>query len=144
MSRVGNKADRLLQIEAMLLAYPEGLTQAEIARKLDVHRSIVHRDLGDLPRHIYIDDLDGGKLKVDREAYLINVLTWQWKCRPEQVSRTIDTARIAHRCFARPALLMAWHASRPLLPRVARVSSRLSTVCRRFMSCPAGAHCLKA
>ncbi len=31
MKRAANKAERLLQLEQLLLAHPEGLTQAEIA-----------------------------------------------------------------------------------------------------------------
>ncbi len=70
MNRAENKASRLLQIENLLLAHPEGLTQAEIARRLGVDRSTIHRDLLDVPGHIYEDD---GRLKIDRTADLINV-----------------------------------------------------------------------
>jgi predicted DNA-binding transcriptional regulator YafY len=73
MNRAENKASRLLQIEALLLSHPEGLSQAELARRLGVNRSTVHRYLPDLPQHIYIDDLDGNKWKIDREADLINI-----------------------------------------------------------------------
>ena len=31
------KAERLIQIEALLLAHPEGLSQSEIAKRLGVH-----------------------------------------------------------------------------------------------------------
>lgn len=73
MNHSEKKAARLLQIEALLLGHPEGLTQAEIARRLGVNRSTIGRYLPDLPKHIYIDDLDGGKWKIDRAADLINV-----------------------------------------------------------------------
>ncbi len=73
MSRAETKTARLLQIEDLLLAHPEGLSQAEIARKLEVNRSTVNRYLPDLPPHIYIDDMDGCRWKIDRQAYLINV-----------------------------------------------------------------------
>jgi hypothetical protein len=73
MSRIQNKASRLSQIEAILLAHPQGVTQADLARQLQVDRSTINRDLVDLPTHIYIDDLDGGRLKIDRETYLVNV-----------------------------------------------------------------------
>lgn len=68
-----SKADRLLQLEVMLLQHPEGLTQAELAKRLGVHRSTINRYLPSLPGHIYVDDLDLGKLKIDRTAYLVNV-----------------------------------------------------------------------
>lgn len=71
MSRVEHKASRLIQIENLLLAHPEGLTQADIARKLQVDRSTINRDLVDLPKHIYIED--DGRLRIDRSADLINV-----------------------------------------------------------------------
>ena len=56
MTRAENKASRLLQIEALLLAHPEGMSQAGIASRLGVHRSTINRDLPDLPGHIYIED----------------------------------------------------------------------------------------
>lgn len=65
------KANRLLQIEALLLAHPDGLTQAEIARRLGVNRSTIHRYISDLPGQMYIDD--NGRWRLDREAYLIHV-----------------------------------------------------------------------
>jgi len=73
MSRSSKKANRLLQVEALLLAHPEGLTPSELARKLQVNRSTISRYMVDLPGHIYLDDLDGGKWKIDREGYLVNV-----------------------------------------------------------------------
>ena len=72
-TRASNKAARLLQIEALLLAHPEGLTSADIARKLQVHRSTIGRYQADLPKHIYLDDLDGDRWKIDRDAYLVKV-----------------------------------------------------------------------
>ena len=71
MKRAANKAERLLQIEQLLLAHPEGLTQAELARRLGVDRSTILRNLADAPKHIY-EELDG-RLKIDRRADLINV-----------------------------------------------------------------------
>lgn len=73
MSRAANKAARLGQIEALLLAHSEGLKPAEIARRLEVHRSTILRYLDDLPKHIYIDDLDDGRWKIDRSNYPIHV-----------------------------------------------------------------------
>jgi CRISPR-associated endonuclease/helicase Cas3 len=73
MGHADVKADRLLKIEALLLAHPEGLTAAELGRKLGVHRGTVGRYLGSLPKHIYIDDLDENRWKIDRDGYLVNV-----------------------------------------------------------------------
>ncbi len=71
MTRAENKADRLIQIENLLLAHPEGLTQAELARRMGVERSTILRNLPDLPGHIYQEE--DGRLKIDRRADLINV-----------------------------------------------------------------------
>ena len=65
------KAGRLLQIEALLLAHPEGMTQAELARRLGVNRSTIGRYVTDLPKHLYIDEAN--RWVIDREAYLVNV-----------------------------------------------------------------------
>ena len=45
MERAANKAERLLQMEQLLLAHPNGLRRAEIARRLGVHRWTVTRHL---------------------------------------------------------------------------------------------------
>ena len=71
MNRAVTKAERLLQIEALLLTHPEGYTQAEIARRVGVSRSTILRDLTSLPPHVFQEP--NGRLKIDREAYLINV-----------------------------------------------------------------------
>lgn len=71
MKRAQNKAERLIQIENLLLAHPEGLTQAEIARRLHVDRSTINRYVADIPKHIYIEF--DGRWKIDRTADLINV-----------------------------------------------------------------------
>ncbi len=73
MSRAENKANRLLQIETLLLAHPEGLTQAEIARRLGVNRSTINRYFRDMPAQFPYYESDDGRLFIDREAYLINV-----------------------------------------------------------------------
>ena len=74
MNRAQEKAQRLLQIERLLWAHPEGLTRAEIARRLGVNRSTITKYLSkdQLPPSIYEDDLDNHKLKVDRSASLTN------------------------------------------------------------------------
>lgn len=65
------KADRLLQVEALLLAHPEGLTPAEIARRLGVNRSTIGRYYPNLPAHIFV--AEDGRWCIDRQGYLVNV-----------------------------------------------------------------------
>ncbi len=68
------KAERLIQIENLLLAHSRGLTKSELARRLGVHRSTIGRDIAELSTSgrliIYEED---GRLKLDRDAYLTHV-----------------------------------------------------------------------
>ena len=70
MKPAESKSNRLRQIEALLIDHPEGLTQAEIARRLGVNRSTIHRNIPDLDAPVYEDQ---GRLFIDRKAYLIDV-----------------------------------------------------------------------
>jgi CRISPR-associated endonuclease/helicase Cas3 len=71
MNRSETKAQRLLQIQVLLWAHPEGLTRAEIARRLNVNRSTITKYLNadQLPPGIYEED--DGRLKLDRNADLM-------------------------------------------------------------------------
>lgn len=73
MSTIQKKAERMLQIEQLLWSHPRGLTATEIARRLGVHRSTISRYQEDVPKHIYVDDEDGYRWKIDRSAYLLHV-----------------------------------------------------------------------
>jgi CRISPR-associated endonuclease/helicase Cas3 len=73
VARAENKANRLLQIEALLLAHPEGLTQAEVARRLEVNRSTVNRYFRDMPNQFPYYENKDGRLFIDRQSYLVNV-----------------------------------------------------------------------
>lgn len=70
MIRAENKAARLSQIEALLLDHPEGLSQADIARRMGVHRSTILRNLADINAPVYEDN---GRIYINREAYLVNL-----------------------------------------------------------------------
>jgi CRISPR-associated endonuclease/helicase Cas3 len=73
MSRALNKAERLLQIEALLLAHPRGLTQAEIAHRLGVNRSTIYRYLPEITTRFPVYETDDGRLVLDRSSYLTQV-----------------------------------------------------------------------
>jgi CRISPR-associated endonuclease/helicase Cas3 len=73
MSRAENKAERLLKMEALLLSHPEGLTQAEMARQLGVDRSTINRNLYDFQKLYPTIEHDGGRISLDRSAYLVKV-----------------------------------------------------------------------
>ncbi len=64
------KADRLVEMEFLLMDHPQGMTQAEIARRLGVDRSTISRYMGDIQAPVYEE---GGKFFLDRGAYLLNL-----------------------------------------------------------------------
>jgi len=72
MSKSETKAQRLLQIQALLLSHPEGLSQSDIAKRLNVNRSTIHRYLPELTIHTPIFEEDG-RLFIDRKSYLVNL-----------------------------------------------------------------------
>jgi len=57
------KADRLSQLELLLLSHPEGMRRAEIARRLGVHRSTIGRYIEELKKHMDIQE-DGYIIKL--------------------------------------------------------------------------------
>jgi CRISPR-associated endonuclease/helicase Cas3 len=73
MSRAENKTERLLQMEALLLSNPQGLTQAEISRRLGVDRSVIHRNLYDFQKIYPTIEHEDGRISLDRSAYLVKV-----------------------------------------------------------------------
>lgn len=77
---MSNKFDKKLQrfegFKALLLAYPDGLTKAEIARKLNVHRSTASDYIdefglpyGSLP----IIEIAPGRYTIDRDLYEVKI-----------------------------------------------------------------------
>lgn len=119
MERAANKAERLLQIEALLLTHPEGLTQAEIARRLGVNRSTINRYLPDLDRFC-IYETDGGRLAIDRDHYLMNVrLTLHEAMALHLAARLMATHADKQNPHAAAALRKLGLALEKLAPRVA-------------------------
>ena len=57
------KAERLMQLELLLLSHPEGMRRAEIARRLGVHRSTIGRYVEELKKHMDIFE-DGYIIKL--------------------------------------------------------------------------------
>ncbi len=115
----GTKAARLLKIEALLLAYPEGLSQAELARRLGVNRSTVNRDLPDLPQHIYMDN--EGRWCIDRKAYLVNVrLNLNEAMALHLATRLLATRNDRQNPHAAAALRKLSLALERLAPRISR------------------------
>ncbi|HEY76140.1 MAG TPA: WYL domain-containing protein [Thermoflexia bacterium] len=121
MERGTRKAERLLQIEALLLAHPEGLTQAELARRLGVHRSTIHRYLPDLTYRFAVYETEDGRLVIDRDQYLTNVrLTLHEAMALHLAARMMSTRTDRHNPHAASALRKLGVALERLAPLVGR------------------------
>jgi predicted DNA-binding transcriptional regulator YafY len=119
MERTVGKAARLLQIEALLLAYPEGLKQAEIARRMGVHRSTINRSLPDL-NDFCVYETDDGRLAIDRDHYLTNVkLTLHEAMAVHLAARLMATRSDKRNPHAAAALRKLGLALEKLAPRIA-------------------------
>ncbi|MCL7455156.1 MAG: CRISPR-associated endonuclease Cas3'', partial [Anaerolineae bacterium] len=119
MERAPGKAERLLQIESLLLAHPQGLTQAELARKTGVHRSTIHRSLPDLTARFAVYETEDGRLVIDRDHYLMNVrLTLHESMAVHLAARLMATRSDKQNPHAAAALRKLGLALERLAPRV--------------------------
>ncbi len=61
------KAERLMQLELLLMSHPEGMRRADIARRLGVHRSTIGRYIDELKKYTDICE-DGYIIKLSESA----------------------------------------------------------------------------
>ncbi len=121
MSRAENKTQRLLQMEALLLSHPEGLTQSEIARHLGVDRSVIHRNLYDFGKLYPTIEHDDGRISLDRSSYLVKVaFTLHEAMGVHLASRLLATRMDKHNPHAASALRKLGIALEKLAPRISR------------------------
>ncbi|MBN1487955.1 MAG: WYL domain-containing protein [Anaerolineae bacterium] len=120
MGRAENKAERLLQIVQLLLAHPEGLQQAEIARRIDVNRSTVTRYLPALGK-FSVYEMDDGRLAVNRDMYETKVaLTLHEALAIHLAARLLATRVDKHNRYAASALRKLGSALEPLAPFISQ------------------------
>lgn len=121
MSRSEGKAERWRQLEELLLAFPEGLHRAEIARRLGVHRSTAGRDIEELSRRIPIWEDDDGRLGINRDDYLNHVrLTIHESMALHVAARLMTTRTDKHNPHAASALRKLGNALEKFAPLVSR------------------------
>lgn len=119
MSRAENKADRLRKMEVLLLSHPEGLSQAEIARRLNVHRSVIHRNMDDFQRIYPTIIHEDGRVSLDRSAYRITVaFSLNEAMAVHLAARLLATRMDRHNPHAASALRKLGIALEHLAPRI--------------------------
>ncbi|MCL4298321.1 MAG: CRISPR-associated helicase Cas3' [Anaerolineae bacterium] len=120
MESAENKSERLLQLEQILLAEPLGLTRAEIARRLNVHRATAGRYIDELSRRIPIWE-EGNLLGINRDDYLTNIrLTIHESMAIHVATRLMATRMDKHNPHAAAALRKLGQALHKFAPQISR------------------------
>ena len=124
-SRDGDhKAYRILNLEAYLLDHPEGASKAEIAQHFGVHRTTVYRDLADISQMSPISESADGRLRIDRQKYLVNVrFTLHEAMAMHLASRLLATRMDRRNLHAAAALRKLGAALEKLAPMISRQMS---------------------
>ncbi len=124
MSRALTKAERLLQLEALLLLHPEGMLRTQIAARLGVERSTAGRYVSELPDLVPIVEEDDGRLWIDRSRYLAPV---------RLSAHELESICLAYRLFSRKIRLPFPHAAASLR-KLAIAAERASAFLSRRLS----------
>ncbi len=119
--RLDTKLERLNQLELLLLNHPEGMTKAEIARRLDVHRSTAGEYIDDLSRRVRLWEPAEGRFAIDREAYKVEVrLTLDESLALHLAARLLTTRTDKHNPHAAAALRKLGIALEKFAPLISR------------------------
>jgi predicted DNA-binding transcriptional regulator YafY len=120
MEAAETKSSRLLQTEQLLLAYPQGLSRAEIARRLEVNRSTAKRYIDELSRRIPIWE-DNNLVGINRDDYKIDIrLTLHESMAIHLATRLMTTWLDKHNRHAASALRQLGRALDKLAPRISQ------------------------
>ncbi len=118
MKRTLKKAERLVRLEKLLLAHPDGLRKAEIARKLGVNRSTIGRDIDDLGEQFPINQ-EGNLISINRDDSLTSVrLTIHESMALHLSARLMATRMDKHNPYAASALRKFAEALRLFSPQI--------------------------
>jgi len=120
MEPAATKSSRLLQTEQILLACPQGITRAEIARRLQINRSTAKRYIDELSRRIPIWE-DGNLVGIDRDIYKVDVhLNMHESMAVHLATRLMATRMDKHNPHAASALRKLGRALEKLAPQISK------------------------
>ncbi len=100
-----SRYERLQSIEQLLIAHPEGLHRADVARRLGVHRSTIGRDITELSHYLPVLEDDEQRISLDRRRYLTTSKLTMFE---------LEFLHLAARLFARVMKFPFPHASAAL------------------------------
>jgi len=121
MKKIEGKAARLEQMIHILLAYPEGLPRAEIARRLGVHRSTIARYVHSLEQMGIPLWENGQRVGILRDHYQVKVsMTMHEALAVHLAARLLATRMDKRNPHAASALRKLGYALRTLAPLISR------------------------
>ncbi len=121
MEKIEGKATRLEQMRLILLAHPEGLSRAEIARRLGVHRTTVSRYVPNLEQIGVPVWEDGQRIGINRDQYQIKIgMTIHEATAVHLAARLLTTRMDEHNPHAASALRKLGKALRHIAPFISR------------------------
>ncbi len=114
------KSARLLQLKELLLAHPQGMTKAEIARRLNVHRSTAGRYVNEMSQQLHIPIWEDGNLVgINRDEYETKVhLTLHESMAVHLATRLMATRMDKHNPHAAAALRKLGQALEKFAPQI--------------------------
>ncbi|MBI1878234.1 MAG: WYL domain-containing transcriptional regulator [Chloroflexi bacterium] len=120
MEAAENKSGRLLQLKELLLAHPQGMTRADIARKLKVHRSTIKRYVDEMSQQLHVPIWEDGNLVgINRDDYETKVhLTLHESMAVHLATRLMATRMDKHNPHAAAALRKLGQALEKLAPQI--------------------------
>lgn len=122
MESAENKSGRLLQLLELLLAHPQGMTRADIARRLNVHRSTIKRYVDEMSQQLHVPIWEDGNLVgINRDDYETRVhLTLNESMAIHLATRLMATRMDKHNPHAAAALRKLGQALEKFAPQISR------------------------
>ncbi|MBE7467830.1 MAG: hypothetical protein DPW09_16255 [Anaerolineae bacterium] len=122
MESAENKSGRLLQLLELLLAHPQGMTRADIARRLNVHRSTIKRYVDEMSQQLHVPIWEDGNLVgINRDDYETRVhLTLNESMAIHLATRLMATRIDKHNPHAAAALRKLGQALEKFAPQISR------------------------